>query len=125
MAQTVSTGHLIDDVAQRSGLTKADAKKAVQAVVTALSEHLGSGDRIQISGLGSFEVRERAARQATNPRTREQVAVPASKAVGFRAASALRGRVVGQTAEPAGADGGAAAVEAPKPRGRSRRTSSA
>ena len=125
MAQTVSTGQLIDDVAQRSGLTKADAKKAVQAVVTALSEHLGSGDRIQISGLGSFEVRERAARQATNPRTREKVAVPASKAVGFRAATVLRGRVAGQTTTPAGADGGAAAAAgaAPKPRGRSRRAS--
>ena len=125
MAQTVSTGQLIDDVAQRSGLTKADAKKAVQAVVTALSEHLGSGDRIQISGLGSFEVRERAARHATNPRTREQVAVPASKAVGFRAATALRGRVAGQSTPAAGADDGAAtaAGAAPKPRGRSRRAS--
>ncbi len=54
---------------------------------------LASGDRIQISGLGTFEVRDRAARVATNPRTREKVQVPASKAVGFRAASALRGRV--------------------------------
>ena len=93
MAQTVSTGQLIDDVAQRSGLTKAEAKQAVQAVVATLSERLGRGDRIQISGLGSFAVRERAARQATNPRTKEQVQVPASKAVGFRAASALRGRL--------------------------------
>ena len=121
MAQTVSTGQLIDDVAQRSGLTKAEAKKAVHAVVDALSERLGSGDRIQISGLGSFEVRARAARQATNPRTLYTVAVPASKAVGFRAVTALRGRVAGQTPTPAGADGGVAAGAAPKPRGRSRR----
>jgi DNA-binding protein HU-beta len=104
MAQTVSTGQLIDDVAQRSGLTKADAKKAVQAVVATLSERLGSGDRIQISGLGAFEVRERAARQATNPRTKEKVSVPASKAVGFRAASALRGRLGGDGQAASGAD---------------------
>src|ERR687885_2946490 len=103
MAETVSTGQLIDDVAQRSGLTKAEAKKAVQAVVATLSERLGRGDRIQISGLGSFEVRERAARQATNPRTKEQVQVPASKAVGFRAAAALRGRLGGDGQVASGA----------------------
>ena len=104
MAQTVSTGQLIDDVAQRSGLTEAEAKKAVHAVVDALSERLGSGDRIQISGLGSFEVRDRAARQATNPRTKEKVEVPASKAVGFRVASALRGRLGGDGQVASGAE---------------------
>ena len=95
MAQTVSTSQLVEEVATRAGISKADAKKAVHAVVEALSARLGSGDRIQISGLGSFEVRERAARQATNPRTKEQVPVPASKAVGFRAAAALRWRLGG------------------------------
>src|SRR5687768_1069471 len=97
MAASVSTSQLIDDVAQRTGLTKADAKKAVQAVVAVLGERLSSGDRIQLSGLGSFDVRERAARTATNPRTKEKIQVPASRAVGFRAASALRGRVGGRT----------------------------
>src|SRR4051812_48116285 len=95
MASTVSTGHLIDDVAQRTGLSKADSKKAVQAMIEALSEHLGNGDRVQISGLGSFEVRDRAAREATNPRTKEKIQVAASKAVGFRPASGLRERVGG------------------------------
>jgi DNA-binding protein HU-beta len=95
MAQSVSTSQLVDDVAARAGLTKAQAKKAVSAVVDALGEHLSGGNRIQISGLGTFEVRDRAARQATNPRTREKVQVPASKAVGFRPASALKGRLGG------------------------------
>ena len=98
MAQTVSTGELIDDVAQRTGMTKAEVKQAVQAVVDVLGERLRSGDRIQITGLGSFEVRERAERTATNLRTKEKIQVPASKAVGFRAASALRGRVGGDGA---------------------------
>ncbi len=62
MAQNVSTGHLIDEVATRTGMTKADAKQAVQAIVAVLGERLGNGDRVQISGLGSFEVRERATR---------------------------------------------------------------
>ena len=95
MASTVSTGQLIDDVAQRTGLSKADAKKAVQAMVEVLGERLGNGDRVQLSGLGSFDVRDRAAREATNPRTKEKIQVAASKAVGFRAASSLRDRLSG------------------------------
>jgi DNA-binding protein HU-beta len=118
MAQTVSGGQLIDDVAQRAGMTKAEAKKAVQAVVDVLSERLSRGDRIQVKGLGAFEVRDRAERTATNPRTKEKIQVPASKAVGFRAASALRGRVGGQTVE-------APAPEPPQPRSRGRRAAQA
>ncbi len=95
MAQTVSTSQLVDDVATRTGLTKAQAKQAVAAVVEALGERLAGGERIQVSGLGTFEVRDRAAREATNPRTREKVQVPASKAVGFRPASSLKGLVGG------------------------------
>ncbi len=95
MAQSVSTSQLIDDVAARTGLSKTQAKQAVSAVVEALGERLSNGERIQLSGLGTFEVRDRAAREATNPRTREKVQVPATKAVGFRAASALKSRVGG------------------------------
>ncbi len=95
MAQTVSTSQLIDDVAARAGIPKAQARKAVQAMVDALGERLGNGERVQVTGLGSFEVRDRAERTATNPRTKEKIQVPASKAVGFRPASALRGRVGG------------------------------
>lgn len=93
MAQSISTSQLVEDIAARSGLSKVQAKQAVTAVIEALSERLASGDRIQVSGLGTFEVRNRAAREATNPRTREKVHVPASKTVGFRPASALRDRV--------------------------------
>src|SRR5215210_2996799 len=97
MAQAVSTGQIIDDVAQRTGLSKAEAKKAVQALLEAVSERLGNGERVQLSGLGSFDVRERAAREATNPRTKEKIQVAASKAVGFRPAASLRERVSGDT----------------------------
>lgn len=79
----------------RTGLSKVEAKKAVQALLEAVSERLGTGERVQLSGLGSFDVRERAARQATNPRTKQKIQVAASKTVGFRPASALRGRVGG------------------------------
>jgi DNA-binding protein HU-beta len=122
MAQTVSTGQLIDAVAARSGLTKAEAKQAVHAVVTVVGERLGSGDRIQISGLGSFEVRERAARQATNPRTREKMQLPASKAVGFRAAAALRGQVGGRGEEAPVPEASVPAAPQSRPRRRGARS---
>lgn len=96
MAQSVSTSQIIDEIASRTGMTKTQAKQAVTAVVETLGEHLASGERIQMQGLGTFEVRDRAAREATNPRTREKVQVAASKAVGFRAASALKSRVGAQ-----------------------------
>ncbi len=97
MAQSVSTSQLVDDVAERTGMSKAQSKQAITAVVEALSAHLSKGDRIQLSGLGTFEVRDRAAREATNPRTREKVHVPATKAVGFRAASQLKSLVGGDS----------------------------
>lgn len=96
MASTVSTSQLVDEVAQRTGMTKSQAKQAVSAVVDAMGEHLAQGHRIQVSGFGSFEVRDRAERQGTNPRTREKVTIPASKAVGFRAASNLKSKVGAQ-----------------------------
>lgn len=95
----VSTSQLVDHVAERTGMTKSEAKKAVAAVFDTLSERLAAGDRVQVSGFGSFEIRDRAERQGTNPRTREKVTIPASKAVGFRPASSLKGRVGGEGGE--------------------------
>jgi DNA-binding protein HU-beta len=92
----VSTTQLVDQVAERTGLNKSQAKQAVNAVFEAMGERLAAGDSVRVSGFGSFDIRERAERQGTNPRTRERVTIPASKAVGFRAASNLRDRVGGK-----------------------------
>lgn len=97
MANAVSTNQLIDHVAERTGLSKKDAKAAVSAVFEAMGEQLASGQRLQLSGFGTFEVRERAERHGTNPRTREKVLIPASKAVAFRPAAGLK-QQVGSTA---------------------------
>ena len=97
MANAVSTSQLVEHVAQQTGLSKAQAKQAVSAVFEAMGERLAAGDRIQVSGFGSFEIRHRAERQGTNPRTREKVTIPASKAVGFRAASSMRDRIGGSS----------------------------
>ncbi|MDP9316952.1 MAG: HU family DNA-binding protein [Chloroflexota bacterium] len=95
MPSAVNTSQLVDQVAERSGLSKRDAKAAVSAVFEVLGERLAAGERVQLSGFGSFDVRERAERQGTNPRTREKVTIPASKVVGFRPASSLKQRVGG------------------------------
>lgn len=89
----VSTQQLIETVAEQTGLPKSQAKQAVTAVMEAISEQLAAGNRIQLSGFGSFDVRERSERQGMNPKTKEKMTIPASKAVGFRAASQLKQRV--------------------------------
>lgn len=98
MANSVSTSQIVEHVAERTGMSKSQAKQAVSAVIDVISERLSAGERIQMSGFGTFEVRERAERQGTNPRTRERVTIPASRSVGFRPASSLKSRV-GATGE--------------------------
>ena len=96
MAQSVNTSQIIDHVAQRTGMTKAQAKQAVSAVLDVVGERLAQGDRVQMSGFGTFEIRERAEREGINPRTREKTRLAASRSVGFRASSALKERVSGK-----------------------------
>ncbi len=93
MANSVSTSQLVDHVAGRTGMSKSQAKQAVSAVVEAISEQLAEGNRVQVGGFGTFEVRERAERQGTNPRTRERVTIAASRSVGFRPSSNLKSRL--------------------------------
>jgi DNA-binding protein HU-beta len=96
MANSVNTSQVIEHVAERTGMTKAQAKQAVSAVMDVVGERLAAGDRVQISGFGTFEVRERAEREGINPRTREKTKIAASRSVGFRASSTLKDRVAGK-----------------------------
>jgi DNA-binding protein HU-beta len=95
MAQSVNMSQLVEDVAGRTGMTKAQAKQAVSAVLDVVGERLAAGDRVQMSGFGTFEVRERAEREGVNPRTREKTRIAASRSVGFKASSSLKSRVSG------------------------------
>ena len=81
---------LIASVAQKSDLTKKDAEKAVKAVFEAVSETLKKGDKVQIIGFGTFEVRERAAREGVKHRTGDKIKIAASKVPAFKAGSALK-----------------------------------
>ena len=81
---------LIASVAQKSDLTKKDAEKAVKAVFEAVSETLKKGDKVQIIGFGTFEVRARKAREGRNPCNNEVIKIPASKTPAFKAGKQLK-----------------------------------
>ena len=84
---------LIAAVAEKTDLSKKDADAAVSAVLGAITDALKAGDKIQLVGFGTFEVRNRAAQQGRNPRTGETMTVPASKVPAFKAGKALKDAV--------------------------------
>lgn len=84
---------LIAAVAEKTDLSKKDADAAVSAVLGAITDALKAGDKIQLVGFGTFEVRNRAVKQGRNPRTGETMTVPASKVPAFKAGKALKDAV--------------------------------
>lgn len=83
----------INAVAEKEGLEKKVAEKAVNAVFATISQELAKGEKIQLVGFGTFEIRERAEKQGRNPRTGETMTVPASKVPAFKAGKALKDAV--------------------------------
>ena len=81
---------LISAVAAKAEMTKKDAEKAVNAVISSIQGALAKKDKVQLVGFGSFEVRKRAARKGRNPQTKEEIKIPASKAPVFKAGKALK-----------------------------------
>lgn len=81
---------LINTMSEKSGLSKKDTEKALNAFLESVEEALTQDDKIQLVGFGSFEVRERAARKGRNPQTREEIDIPASKVPVFKAGKALK-----------------------------------
>lgn len=84
---------LVAAVAEKTGLTKKDAERVVSATVDTVIENLVKGEKVQISGFGIFEVKEREARVGRNPRTRESIEIPATKLPAFKASKALKDAV--------------------------------
>ena len=81
---------LIAAVAERAGLSKADAGKALEALVGAITDTLKQGDEVRISGFGTFGVSERGERQGRNPQTGEAITIGASKSAKFSAGKAVK-----------------------------------
>lgn len=85
----MNKSELVNAMAEKSGLTKVDCKKALEAAIAAVSEALKDGDKVSLVGFGSFSVVERAARQGVNPATGEAIEIAAKKNVKFKAGSEL------------------------------------
>jgi DNA-binding protein HU-beta len=85
----MNKAQLIDAIAASAGLTKADAKKALDAFVKATSQALKKGDRVALVGFGSFSVAKRSARTRSTPQTGKEIKIPAKKVVKFKAGSDL------------------------------------
>lgn len=81
---------MIAAMAETSGLSKKDCEAALTAFLTATESALKSGDKVQLVGFGSFEVKERAARIGRNPSTGAEINIPASKAPAFKPGKALK-----------------------------------
>ena len=77
---------------RKSNLAKKDAEKAVAAVLESIVSTVASGDKVQLVGFGTFEVRERSERTGRNPRTKEAIVIPASKQPVFKAGKSFKGR---------------------------------
>ena len=84
---------LVDAIADSAGLSKADAGRALDALVDTVTGALKSGDAVSLVGFGTFSVRDRAARTGRNPRTGETIKIAASKNPAFKAGKALKDAV--------------------------------
>lgn len=84
---------LVSKIAGDGGITKAQAEKAVDSFVAAISESLSKGEKVTLVGFGTFSVGERSAREGRNPRTGDKITIPASKVVKFKPGKSLSEKV--------------------------------
>lgn len=77
-------------ISEKAGLTKKDAEKALAAFIDSVTDALKKGDKVQLVGFGTFEVRKRAARTGINPKTKETIKIAASKSPVFKAGNAFK-----------------------------------
>lgn len=89
----MNKAELITSMAEKSQLTKKDAESALKAFIDSVQEALENGDKVQLIGFGTFETRERAAREGRNPRTKEAITIPASTVPVFKAGKEFKDRV--------------------------------
>lgn len=80
-------------IAEKAGLSKKDADKAVSALIETVTDALKNGDKIQLVGFGTFEVRERPERTGRNPRTNETITIPATKVPAFKAGQGFKAAI--------------------------------
>ena len=86
----MNKSEMISGMVEKSGLSKKDCETALGAALKVVEDALKAGDKVQLVGFGTFEVKERAARTGRNPKTKEAIQIPASKSPAFKAGKALK-----------------------------------
>ncbi|MEW6447833.1 MAG: HU family DNA-binding protein [Bacillota bacterium] len=86
----MNKSELVASVAEKADLTKKDAERAITAVFDSISTALKNGDKVQLVGFGTFEVRQRAARKGRNPQTKAEIEIPAARVPVFKAGKSLK-----------------------------------
>lgn len=89
----MTKAEFIAAVAEKAGMTKKDTEATVSAVIDTITDSLAKGEKIQLVGFGTFEVRERAAREGINPQTKAKIKIAATKVPAFKAGRALKDAV--------------------------------
>ncbi|NLH97297.1 MAG: HU family DNA-binding protein [Clostridiaceae bacterium] len=89
----MNKSELISRMAEKGNITRTDAERALNAFLESVEEALASGDKVQLVGFGTFEVRHRPARKGRNPQTNEEITIEASKAPVFKAGKVLKDMV--------------------------------
>ena len=89
----MNKAELVTAVAEKAGLSKKDSEKAINAAFDAITDALVAGDKVQLVGFGAFEVKERNARVGRNPKTKEEIQIPASRVASFKVGKALKDAV--------------------------------
>lgn len=91
----MNKGELVDAIADKTGVTKKQADAVLTAALEAIVESVADGDKVTLVGFGSFDRRDRAAREGRNPKTNEKMDIPATRVPGFSAGKAFREKVAG------------------------------
>jgi DNA-binding protein HU-beta len=89
----MTKAELISAIAEKTELSKKDSEKALNAAVAVITDTLAKGDKIQLVGFGTFETRDRKAREGINPQTKKKIKIPATKVPAFKAGRALKDAV--------------------------------
>ena len=89
----MNKAELIAEVAVKTGLSKKDSEKAVNAALDTITDSLVKGEKVQLVGFGAFEVKERGVRMGRNPKTKEEIEIPASRVPQFKAGKLLKDNV--------------------------------
>lgn len=89
----LNKAELITSMAEKSGLTKKDSEKALNAFIESVEETLAQGEKVQLVGFGTFESRRRNARKGRNPQTGEEIDIPAANMPAFKAGKALKDKL--------------------------------